>query len=129
MLETTRHNYRLVAILLSTLGAGIPLWASSKRRIDFTDIEFIVMWTAIGILASFIARFVINLKMRNMVGCFAIGYVIAVVIHFVSSILVNSYVQAQFELSLFIALLTGIFSAWFGALIWTGLRKSGAIKK
>ena len=129
MLETTRHNYRLITILISTIGAGIPLWTSTSRHIDFTDAEFLLIWIGIGIFASLIVRFVVNLKMRDMVGCFAIGYVIAVVVHFVSSILINSYVQAQFELSLLISLIAGIISGWVGSLLWIGMRKSGSKKR
>lgn len=128
MLETTRHNYRLITILISTIGAGIPLWTTSRRQIDFTDTEFLLLWIGIGLLASLIVRFVVNLKMRDMVGCFAIGYVIAVVLHFVSSILVNNYVQARFELSLLFAILVGALSGWLGSLLWMGLKKSGSKK-
>lgn len=128
MLETTRHNYRLITILISTIGAGMPLWTTNRRNVDFFDTEFLLIWIGIGILASLVARFVVNLKMRDMVGCFAIGYVIAVVIHFVSSVLINNYIQARFELSLLLALLAGIASGWLGSLLWLGIKKSGAKK-
>ena len=126
MLETTRNNYRLVTILISTMGAGIPLWASSTRQTEFTDPGFLILWIGIGIFGSLIVRFIVNLKMRDMVGCFAIGYVIAVVIHFVSSILLSSYIQARFELSLLMALVAGITSGWLGSLLWMGIKKSGS---
>lgn len=126
MLETTRHNYRLVTILISTMGAGVPLWTSSTRQTDFTDPGFFLLWVGIGIFASLIVRFIVNLNIRDMVGCFAIGYVIAVVIHFVSSILLSSYIHARFELSLLMALLAGILSAWLGSLLWIGIKKSGS---
>ena len=126
MLETTRHNYRLVTILISTMGAGIPLWASSTRQTEFTDPGFLILWIGIGIFGSLIVRFIVNLKMRDMVGCFAIGYVIAVVIHFVSSILLSSYIQARFELSLLMSLVAGITSGWLGSLLWMGIKKSGS---
>ena len=129
MHESTRHNYRLITIFISTLAAGIPLWTTSSKQIDFSEIDFLLLWVGIGILASFIARFVANLKMRDMVGCFAIGYVIATVVHFVSSILLNSYVQAQFELSLLVALLAGIVSGSLGSLLWMGIKRSGSKKK
>lgn len=128
MLESTRHNYRLVTILISSIGAGIPLWTSKTRQIDFTETEFLIIWIVIGIFASLIVRFIVNLNIRDMVGCFAIGYVIAVVIHFVSSILISNYVQSRFELSLFIALLAGIASGGLGSLLWLGKKKSGSKK-
>ncbi len=126
MLETTRHNYRLVTIFISTFGAGLPLWTSNTRHTDFTDTGFLLLWVFIGIFASLIVRFIVNLKTRDMVGCFAIGYVIAVVIHFVSSILLSSYVHARFELSLLMALLAGITSGGLGSLLWVGIKKSGS---
>ena len=104
MLEATRHNYRLITILISTIAAGLPLWTSSARQIDFTEISFLLIWLLLGIVASFITQFVVNLKMRDMIGCFAIGYVTAVVVHFVSTILLTSYIQSRFEFSLFMAL-------------------------
>lgn len=129
MLESTRHNYRLVTIFASTFGAGIPLWTSSSRQTDFTDPGFLILWVAIGIFASLIVRFIVNLKIRDMVSCFAIGYVIAVVIHFVSSILLSSYVHARFEISLLMAMLAGITSGGIGSLLWMGVKKSGSKNK
>lgn len=122
MLEATRHNYRLITILISTIAAGLPLWTSSARQIDFTEISFLLIWLLLGIIASFITQFVVNLKMRDMIGCFAIGYVTAMVIHFVSTILLTSYIQSRFEFSLFMALVIGILSAWLGSLLWKGVK-------
>lgn len=122
MLEATRHNYRLITILISTIAAGLPLWTSSARQIDFTEISFLLIWVLLGVIASFITQFVVNLKMRDMIGCFAIGYVTAVVVHFVSTILLTSYIQSRFELSLFMALVVGILSAWLGSLLWKGVK-------
>tara|TARA_R100001143_G_C3361215_1_gene136174 strand:+ start:24958 stop:25344 length:387 start_codon:yes stop_codon:yes gene_type:complete len=128
MLEATRHNYRLITILVSTIAAGLPLWTSSARQIDFTDISFLLIWLLLGLIASIITQFVVNLKLRDMIGCFAIGYVTAVVIHFVSTILLTSYIQSRFELSLFMAIVTGIVAAWLGSLLWKGV-KSNKTKK
>ncbi len=122
MLEATRHNYRLITIFISTLAAGLPLWTSSSRQVDFTEITFLLIWLLLGVIASITTQFVVNLKLRDMIGCFAIGYVTAVVIHFVSSILLTSYIQSRFELSLFMALVIGITSAWLGSLLWKGVK-------
>lgn len=124
MLETTRHNYRLIAIFISTIAAGLPLWTSDVRQINFTDGTFLVTWIILGIVASFIVKFVVNLKMRDLIGCFSIGYVIAIVIHFVTTVLMTSYIQTRFELSLLIAILTGAVSAWTGSMMWRGVRIS-----
>jgi uncharacterized membrane protein YeaQ/YmgE (transglycosylase-associated protein family) len=122
MLETTRHNYRLITIFISTIAAGLPLWTSSARQIDFTDISFLLVWLLLGVVASFVTQFVVNLKLRDMIGCFAIGYVTAVVLHFVSTILLTSYIQSRFELSLLMAMLVGILSAYAGSLLWKGVK-------
>ncbi len=122
MLETTRHNYRLISILISTIAAGLPLWTSESRQIDFTDFTFLTIWLIIGVAASFVAQFVVNLKPRDMIGSFAIGYVTAVVLHFIGTILLTSYIQTRFELSLFVALITGILAASIGSLIWKGIK-------
>lgn len=122
MLETTRHNYRLIAILISTVGAGLPLWTSGTRQIDFTDGYFLLTWLFIGLVASFVSQFVVNLKMRDMIGCFAIGYVTAVVVHFTGTILLTNFIQTQFEVTLLAAILTGAISAWLGSLMWTGIK-------
>lgn len=122
MLETTRHNYRLIAIFISTIAAGLPLWTSNVRQIDFTEISFLLLWGGLGIVASFVAQFVVNLKSRDMIGCFALGYVIAIVIHFVSSILITNFIQSRFELSLLMAMVTGSLAAWIGSMLWKGVR-------
>lgn len=128
MLETTRHNYKLISIFTSTLAAGLPLWTSSVRQIDFTDLTFILTWLLIGVSVSFVTQFIVNLKMRDIIGSFAIGYVSAVVIHFVGTLLVTNYIQSRFEIILIIALLTGIASGWVGALLWTGVKRKKRTK-
>jgi hypothetical protein len=82
-----------------------------------------------GTVASFVCQFIVNLRMPDIVGSFAMGYVIAIVIHFVSGVLESNYVQTRFELFLLIALVTGSASGWLGALLWSLLRKSGRKKK
>ncbi len=129
MLETTRHNYRLIAIFTSTIAAGLPLWTSDVRQINFSDISFLITWIIIGVVASFIVKFVVNLKMRDLIGCFSIGYVIAIVIHFVSTVLLTSYIQTGFELTLLTAILSGAVSAWIGSMLWKGVRINRTKKK
>lgn len=129
MLETTRHNYRLIAILISTIAAGLPIWTRDVRQLDFTDLTFLFSWVLLGVIASFVVKFVVNLKMRDLIGCFSIGYVIAIVIHFVSTVLMTSYIQTRFELTLLTAILTGAISAWIGSLLWRGVRATKSKKK
>jgi hypothetical protein len=129
MLEATRHNYRLITIFISMIAAGLPLWTSDMRQLDFDNINFLGLWILIGIAASFIVQFVVNLKPRDVIGSFAIGYVSAVVLHFVGTIMVSSYVQARFEISLLLALLAGISSGWIGSLLWSSVKRKRPAKK
>lgn len=129
MLETTRHNYRLISIFISTLAAGLPLWTSDLRQIDFTNYSFLITWLIIGFIASFVVQFVVNLKPRDIIGSFAIGYVTAVVIHFVATILLTSYIQTRFELTLLMALVVGVLAGWLGTLMWRGVKTTKKKKK
>lgn len=129
MIESKRHNYRLIAIAIATMAAGLMVWTQNARQIDFTDLSFLLLWLLMGTVASFVSQFIVNLRMADMIGSFSIGYVIAIVIHFISGVLLSNYVQARFELFLLIALLTGSASGWLGALLWSMLRKSGRKKK
>lgn len=129
MLETTRHNYRLITIFISMIAAGLPLWTSDIRQLDFNNLEFLVLWILIGIAASFVVQFVVNLKPRDIIGSFAIGYVSAVVLHFVGTILISSFVQTSFEITLLLALLTGIASGWIGSMLWSGVKRKKPKKR
>jgi hypothetical protein len=129
MIESKRHNYRLIAIAISTLAAGLMVWTQNSRQIDFTDPSFLILWLLVGTIASFFCQLIVNLRMSDITGSFAIGYVIAIVIHFISGVLVSNYVQTRFEFFLLIALITGSAAGWLGAFLWSLLRKSGRKKK
>lgn len=123
MQEATRQNYKLIAIFIATLAAGLPLWTQTTTQINFTDTLFLVRWLAFGIGASFFTLFVANLKMRDMIGTFTIGYLIAVIIYFVSRILIANQIHSQFILSLAFAIGFGIISGWIGSLAWRGVKR------
>jgi len=123
MQETTRQNYKLISIFIATLATGIPLWTQTSIQIDFTDTTFLAVWLAIGIVASFFTLFVANLKTRDMIGTFIIGYLTAVIIYFVSRILIANQIHSQFILSLAIAIGFGILSGWIGSVAWKGVKK------
>lgn len=129
MLETTKHNYKVISIFTSTLAAGIPIWTSSARQIDLTDISFLTTWLLFGVFVSFVTQFIVNLNIRDFIGSFAIGYVTAVVIHFVGTLLLTNYIQSRFELTLVIALGSGIFTGAAGSLLWKGIKRKGKKKK
>lgn len=122
MLETTRQNYKLIAISIATISAGIPLWTQTTTNINFTDTSFLIQWLLFGVIGSFLTLFIANLKMRDMIGSFTIGYSIAVIIYFVSRILISNMIHSQFILSLAIAIGFGIVSGWIGSLLWAGIK-------
>jgi len=122
MIDSTRQNYKLIAILISTIAAGIPLWTHSGRAIDFTDTTFIISWILLGIAASFVALFVVNLKMKDMISSFIIGYMVAVIVYFVSRILISSMIHSQFVLSLALAIGIGGLTGWIGSLFWSKVK-------
>lgn len=123
MLESTRQNYKLIAIFISTVAAGIPLWTQTGSAVDFTQLSFLISWGGIGIAASFITLFVVNLKMRDMISSFIIGYIIAVIIYFVSRILIANMIHGQFITSLILAICFGIITGWFGPFVWTRIKR------
>lgn len=125
MIESTRQRYKLIAILIATLGAGLPLWTRPVRQIDFTDPSFLAAWTGIGISAAFVSLFFINLKTLDLVASFTIGYVVAVVGMFVGGILILNHVHAQLTLALLISMGAGVVSGLAGSLIWSWIKKRG----
>jgi len=123
MLDTTRQNYKLIAIFISTLAAGIPLWTQTDRAVDFTEISFLISWGLLGIIASFVTLFVVNLKSKDMISSFIIGYMLAVITYFVSRILISNMIHPQFLLSMVLAIGFGIFTGWLGVFTWSRVKK------
>lgn len=111
-------------MLISTLGGGLPLWTRAPRQVDFTDISFLGVWLLVGIGTSVVSLLFINLKMRDMVGSFTIGYVVAVVTMFVSNILISNYVHGQLTLALPVAMGIGALSGAAGSLTWKWIKRS-----
>lgn len=123
MLETTRQNYKYIAIIVSTMAAGIPLWTYSQGTINFSDPYFIFRLYLIGFAASFFTLFIANLKMRDMISSFITGYVIAVILYFVSRILISNMIHTQFLLSLVVAIALGIATGFSGSVIWVFIKR------
>lgn len=118
-----RQNYKLIAILTATIAAGLPLWTSTLRQVNFLDVTFLGIWVGVGFLAAFFVLFFIPLKKGDMISSFIVGYVLAVIIYFVSRILIANIIHSQFLLSLVIAITTGALSGWFGSLFWIWIRR------
>jgi len=123
VIETTKQNYKTIAVVISTIGAGLPIWTRPPRQVDFTDPQLLGIWLLTGIAASFICLFFINLKVRDMAGAFTIGYVVAVVTMFVSGILTSNYVHSQLTVALPIAMAIGIVAGASGPLIWRWIKR------
>lgn len=122
MIESSRQNYKMIAILIATIAAGMPIWTRSLRQIDFTDPTFLLIWLGIGIVGAFTTLFFVNLKPWDMVTSFTVGYVIATVLHFIGGILITNYIHTQFSIALLISMGIGILSGVIGSYIWKGIK-------
>lgn len=122
MIETNRQNYKMIAILIATIAAGLPIWTQSLRQIDFTDPNFLMIWLAIGIAGAFTTLLFVNLKTWDMVTSFIIGYMIAVIVHFIAGILILNFIHAQLAISLLISMGVGIISGISGSYIWIAIK-------
>lgn len=123
MSTVNRQNYKLIAILTAALAAGLPLWTSSARRVDFLDFYFLSLWVIFGALAAFFVLFFIRLKTRDMISSFIVGYMIAVIIYFVGLIFAANVIHNQFLTSLLIAIATGAITGWIGSLSWRWIKR------
>jgi hypothetical protein len=112
----------MIAILIATIAAGMPIWTRSLRQIDFTDPTFLLIWLGIGIVGAFTTLFFVNLKPWDMVTSFTVGYVIATVLHFIGGILITNYIHTQFSIALLISMGIGILSGVIGSYIWKGIK-------
>ncbi len=122
MIEASRQNYKMIAILIATIAAGLPIWTQSLRQIDFTDPNFLMIWIAIGIVGAFTTLLFVNLKTWDMVTSFIIGYMIAVILHFIAGILILNFIHAQLAISLLISMGAGIISGITGSYIWIAIK-------
>lgn len=123
MLSSTKNNYKLVTIFASAIAAGLPLWTQNARRIDFLDPGFIILWILFGVLMSFFTLFFISLKKKEMISSFIVGYMLAVIIYFVGTILITNVIHGQFLIALSLAIVAGLISGWSGSMIWVFIKK------
>ncbi|MGM0506746.1 MAG: hypothetical protein ACQER4_06130 [Bacteroidota bacterium] len=123
MIETTRQHYKQIAILISLVAAGIPIWTRPVRQIDFTDPGFLGIWLLVGTAAAILCLLFINLKTKDLASAFVIGYVTAVVGMFVSGILISNHVHSQLTPALLIAMIIGGLSGSIGPLFWRWIKR------
>lgn len=123
VIEATRQHYKQIAILISLIAAGIPIWTRPVRQIDFTDPGFLVIWLLIGTAAAILCLLFVNLKTKDLASAFVIGYVTAVVGMFVSGILISNHVHSQLTPALLIAMIIGGLSGSIGPLFWRWIKR------
>lgn len=115
----------MIALITSTLVGGLPLWTSGIRSVQLDDLTFIGLWVGLGVLLSFTLLLFISLRAGEMASSFATGFVIAVILHFVGSILIHSVVQPDLISSVLISLVVGGATGASGPLIWSGIKRGG----
>lgn len=128
MSRNDRNNQKLIALIIATIAAGIPLATSPGAQINFVDTNFLLIWVLPGIFASFATFLYFSLKMRDIIGSFMLGYMLAVIIRFVADILISNVAHGDLSMSLFVALGIGGFSGWTGSAIWVLIRRQGRKK-
>lgn len=122
MSRNKQNSQKLISLTIATVAAGIPVATLSAAQLNFTSLSFIALWVLPGVIGSFVTYLYFNLKMRDVIGTFTLGYMLAVILRFVADILVNNVAHADLSLSLLIALMCGAFSGWAGSFIWTMMR-------
>ncbi|MEX0660559.1 MAG: hypothetical protein WD381_06140 [Balneolaceae bacterium] len=123
MARDRKHSQKLISIVVATVAAGIPISTSSSRQLDFLDPSFLILWVCFGMVASFGMFLYFSLKMRDIIGTFTLGYMLAVIIRFVADILINNISHSNLTVSLAISIAVGALAGWLGAMMWTIIRK------
>ena len=125
MSRNKQNSQKLISLTIATVAAGIPVATLSAAQLNFTSLSFIALWILPGVIGSFVTYLYFNLKMRDVIGTFTLGYMLAVILRFVADILINNVAHADLSLALLIALLCGAFSGWFGSAVWVLIRRQG----
>lgn len=126
MPAANRQNNKLIAIIASTVAAGLPLWTSSARQVNFLDYSFLLTWIVLGFIAAFFVLFFIRLNSRELIGSFTAGYIMAVIVYFVGLILLKNIIHNQFLTSLMLAIFSGMITGWTGSLAWKWIKRKKA---
>lgn len=119
-----KKNHKFISIVVATIAAGIPITTVSAHQLDLTDPSFLLIWCIMGVIGSFGTYLYFSLQKSDIIGTFIVGYVLAVILRFVTDIVVNSISHSNLSLSLFIAMGAGAFAGWAGSSLWTLLKKS-----
>lgn len=122
MSRNKQNSQKLISLTIATVAAGIPIATLSAAQLNFTSLNFIALWVLPGVIGSFVTYLYFSLKMRDVIGTFTLGYMLAVILRFVADILINNVAHSDLSLALLVALLCGAFSGWFGSFIWSMMR-------
>lgn len=118
------QNHKFISIIVALIAAGIPISTIPSHQLNFTDPLFLLTWCFLGIIGSFGTFLYFNLKKRDIVGTFIMGYMLAVILRFVVDVIVNNIAHSNLSLSLILAMAVGAFSGWAGSEIWIQLKKT-----
>lgn len=124
-----KKNYKFISIIIATIAAGIPISTVSAHQLNFSDPIFLVTWCFIGIIGAFGTFLYFNLQMRDIIGTFIVGYMLAVILRFVGDIIINNVAHGNLSISLLLAMGVGASAGWVGAGIWEIIRKTKRKKK
>lgn len=123
MARDRKHNQKLISIVVATVAAGIPISTSSAHQLNFLDPSFLILWVIFGMVGSFGMFLYFSLKMRDIIGTFTLGYMLAVIIRFVADILINNISHSNLTVSLAVSVVAGATAGWLGTMMWTLIRK------
>lgn len=123
MARDRKHSQKIISIVVATVAAGIPISTSSAHQLDFLDPSFLILWITFGMVGSFGMFLYFSLKMRDIIGTFTLGYMLAVIIRFVADILVNNITHGNLTVSLAVSVVAGAVAGWLGTMLWTLIRK------
>lgn len=123
------NNHTFISIIVALIAGGIPISTVSAHRLDFFDPIFLITWCILGIIGAFATYLYFNLKQKDIVTTFVMGYMLAVTIRFVFDVMANNTMQSNLSLSLLLAMAVGGFTGWTGSQMWKLMKKSNKKQK
>jgi len=114
----------MIAIVIATIAAGIPISTVSANRLDFTDPFFLITWCLLGIFLAFCTFLYFNLSLKEIIGTFTMGYMLAVILRFVADLVISNMAHSNLSFTLILAMVVGAFCGWAGAGLWTLIKRA-----
>lgn len=118
-----RNSQKFISLVVATIAAGIPISTASAHQLNFADPLFLGQWILLGVIGSFATFLYFSIKLRDIIGTFTLGYMLAVILRFVSDILINNVTHSNLSISLMISMAVGAFSGWLGSTLWLLMRR------